>query len=138
MGNYNPINNEWHTLITLDAKEAEGAELANNIGFLGFSGNSSIPVKYFNNRSKKYEEQEGIPEYAIGASFMQHYYYFKSKWFKQQADMHGLEFKGALDYLKNPNYRGLIDINYSLFFVDEMETMVDSSVVRMYSEEYRV
>ena len=115
-------------LITLDAKEAEGAELANNIGFLGFSGNSSIPVKYFNNRSKKYEEQEGIPEYAIGASFMQHYYYFKSKWFKQQADMHGLEFKGALDYLKNPNYRGLIDINYSLFFVDEMETMVDSSV----------
>lgn len=114
--------------IMLDAKEAEGGELMNNIGFLGFTGNSSMPVKYFNNRSKKYEVQDGIPEYAIGASFMQHYYAYKSKWFKQQADMRGLEFKGALDYLQNPKYKGLIDINYSLFFVDELETMVDSPV----------
>ncbi len=111
-------------LITVDAKN-EAAQMTNSLGFIGF-GNEEGSFKVYNKKGEL--EEMNVPHYYIGLRFQEAYFkYYKEKALREFSQRIGTgdTIKGIDDYLKNYRDSGVLDVSYTVFFVDEIEAMLN-------------
>lgn len=111
-------------LITVDAKN-EAAQVTNSLGFIGF-GNEVGNFKIYNKKGELVEES--VPYYYIGLRFQEAYFkYYKEKALRDFIEKTGTgdTIKGVDSYIKEYKNNGVLDLTYTVFFVDEIEAMLN-------------
>lgn len=111
-------------LITVDAKN-EAAQMTKSLGYMGF-GNAEAMLKVYGKDNKLVEQS--VPEYFMGLRFQEAYFkYYKEIALRQFSERvrTGDTIKGVDDYLKNWKDSNVLDISYTAFFVDEIESMLN-------------
>ena len=113
-------------LITVDTKN-EAAQVTNSLGYMGFGGDV-LEGKDYNKKGVLVDTT--VPEYYYGLRFQEAYFrFYKERALRMFSERVGTgdTIKGVDDYIKNWSESNLLNLNYTIFFVDEVESMLRDS-----------